>query len=45
MNKIYLLRRLESSDTLDPPLPLRPYTAVFSRQTVRASLSFVTEFT
>jgi hypothetical protein len=42
MTKIYLLQRLERRDTLDPPLPLRPYIAVFSRQIVRDSLSFGT---
>jgi len=45
MTKIYLLQRSERRDNLDPPHPFRPYVAVFSRQTVRASLSFGTEFT
>jgi len=45
MTKINLLQRLERRGTLDPPLPLRPYIAVFSRQNIRSSLSFGTEFT
>jgi hypothetical protein len=45
MTKIYVLRRSERRDTLDPPLPLRPYIAVFNRQDIRASLSFGIEFT
>jgi hypothetical protein len=34
---------LREGDTLDPPLQLRPYIAVFNCQDVRASLSSETE--
>lgn len=42
MTKIYLLQRSERGDILDPPLPLRPYIAVFNRQDISYSLIFVT---